>query len=303
MNYPEGLVVDGLGNLYIGDSGNQRVRRVDSATGIITTFAGTGAYASSGNGGPATAAELRSPGPLALGADGQLCIGVQDAVRCIDAGSGIIDRMAGTEVAGFAGDGGPARDAKLAGVTGLAFDADDNLLISDLLNARIRRVDASTGIIDTIAGSGLVGFAGDGGPPLLARLHNAYGIAIHPDGRAVLADLSNQRVRAFDPTADGVITTVAGTGLPGDAGSDGPATSVDLTSPDGVMLGDGGDLYFVDTGSHRVMRLDAATGLLSTVAGRGTPGLSGDGGLARDAELNRPRGLARDAVLQVPTAM
>ena len=291
LNNPYGVVVDADGNLFVADVSNHRVRRIDPG-GQISTVAGTGTQGYSGDGGPATSAMLSYPYGVAVDADGNLFIAdtYNHRVRRVDAG-GQISTVAGTGSFGYAGDGGPAVSARLAYPHGVAVDAAGNLFIADNNNHRVRRVDAG-GQISTVAGTGTAGYAGDGGPAVSARLQNPVGVAVDAAGNLSIADTGNHRVRRVD--AGGQIQTVAGTGTGGSEGDGGPATSAMLNSPTGVAVDAAGNLFIADYNNNRVRRVDAS-GQISTVAGTGTQGYSGDGGPATSAMLNRPGGVAVDA--------
>jgi cysteine-rich repeat protein len=292
---PAGVTVDGLGNLFIADRPNHRIRRVDAATGIITTVAGTGESGFSGDGGPATSAQLNFPSGVAVNGLGNLFIAdrINHCIRRVDAATGVITTVAGTGVAGFAGDGGPATSAQLRAPHGVAVDGLGNLFIAERPNHRIRRVDAATGVITTVAGTGTAGFAGDGGPATSAQINEPWGVAVDGSGHLFIADASNHRIRRVD-AATGVITTVAGTGAWGFSGDGGLASSAQINAPHGISVDGLGSLFIADTSNHRIRRLDAATGVIATVAGTGARGFSGDGGPAPSAKLNEPLGAAVD---------
>ena len=296
LNFPTGMGVDASGDLFIADFRNSRVRRVDGATGVITTVAGTGISGFSGDGGPATDAQLNEPFGVAVDASGDLFIAdtSNDRVRRVDAATGVITTVVGTGISGFSGDGGPTTDAQLNEPFGVAVDASGDLFIADTSNDRVRRVDAATGVITTVAGTGISGFSGDGGPATDAQLNEPFGVAVDASGDLFIADTSNDRVRRVD-AATGVITTVAGTGISGFSGDGGQATDAQLNDPSGVAVDASGNLFIADTSNDRVRRVDSATGVITSVAGTGISGFSGDGGPATDAQLNEPFGVAVDA--------
>ena len=287
---PTGVAVDGAGNLYIADRANHRIRRVD-ASGTITTIAGIGEFRSDGDNAPAVHAELARPFGVAADGTGNLYIADSNhhRVRRVDA-AGTITTIAGSGRQGYSGDDGPAIHAKLSGPTGVAVDSAGNLYIADRLNERIRRVDAA-GTITTIAGTGDTGYSGDNGPAIRARLDLPFRVAVDGAGNLYIADRNNHRIRRVD--AAGTITTIAGTGDPGFSGDGGPAARAQLDLPYGVAADGAGNLYIADSNHHRVRRVDAA-GTITTVAGRGERGYSGDGGPAVRGQLNLPFAVAAD---------
>ncbi len=209
LNAPEGVAVDGRGNVFIADMVEQRVRRVDQQTGVITTVAGNGTGGYSGDGGAASSASLWEPASVAVGTDGSLYIGDyrNHRVRRVDAVSGVITTVAGSGVAGSSGDGGPAISASLMYPHTVALDRAGRLYITDNGNGRVRRVDLGTGVITTIAGNGVAGYAGDGGPATDASFQGPYGVAVDGDGNVYVGDPGNHRVRkvtALDVAAGGM---------------------------------------------------------------------------------------------------
>ncbi len=291
LDFPQGLAVDEVGNLYIADTIGDRIRRVDP-NGVISTVAGTGEYGFSGDGGLAAAAFLHSPAGVTLDGEGSLYIADEGnhRIRRVDP-DGVISTVAGTGEDGFSGDGGPATDAALFNPEGVAVDATGNLYIADSFNHRIRRVDPD-GVISTVAGNGDKGFSGDGGPATAASLSFPRDVAVDASGNLYIADTANNRVRRVDP--DGVITTVAGTGEFGFSGDGGPAVDASLNVPAGITLDKSGNLYLTDFNNNRVRRVDP-NGMITTVAGTGERGFSGDGGPAVTASLDLPGGVATDA--------
>jgi serine/threonine-protein kinase len=290
LTKPDDPALDGAGNIYIADAGNNRIRRVD-ASGTITTVAGAGRYSFSGDGGPAIQAHLATPTSVALDPTGNLFIADTDnnRIRRLDA-SGIITTVAGTSAAGFSGDGGPATQARLAKPTGVVLDPAGNLFIADTNNNSIRRIDLF-GTITTIAGTGTAGFSGDGGPAVSAQLAAPGGLAVDTDGRIYITDNGNNRVRRV--SASGVITTIAGTGVAGFSGDGGPATEAQFADPGSVTVDGEGHIYIADSGNNRIRRIDVF-GTITTIAGTGAAGFSGDGGPATEALLAKPNGLVLD---------
>ncbi len=248
---PAGVYADNSGNIYIADQDNQRVRMVNTS-GIISTIAGTGVGGYSGDGGLATAAQFWAPTGIAKDASGNIYIADFGArvVRKINT-SGIISTFAGTGVSGNSGDGGPATSAEMTFPYWIAFDASDNLFISDVQANCVRKVNTS-GIISTVAGTGVSGFSGDGGPATAAQLYNNGGIAINTNGDMYICDQFNNRVRKVD--ASGMITTIAGTGNAGFAGNNGPAVLAEVDIPTGIVLRSG-YIYFTDEGNSRIRKI------------------------------------------------
>jgi hypothetical protein len=287
---PTGVAVDAAGNLFIADSGNNRVRKVTSG-GVISTVAGNGTLGFSGDGGPATSAQLTSPYDLAVDTAGNLFIADErnNRVRKVTPG-GVISTVAGNGTGGFSGDGGPATSAELNIPYGVAVDTGGNLFIADTFNNRIRKVTPG-GVINTVAGNGTQGFSGDGGPATSAQLHLPTGVAVDTAGNLFIADRNNHRIRKVTPS--GVISTVAGNGTGGFSGDGGPATSAQLNYPTGVAVDTAGNLFIADSSNSRVRKV-TSSGVISTVAGNGTQGFSGDGGPATSAQLLNPTGVAVD---------
>jgi sugar lactone lactonase YvrE len=262
LDSPSGLAMDGVGNLYIADTRNHRVRELAAATGIITTVAGTGKPGYSGDGGVATAAQLDRPTALAIDTAGSLYIADTDnhRVRRIAAGTKVISTIAGDGVEGFGGDGRIATSASIDSPNGLAVDVAGNLYIADTHNGRIRKVAATTGIIATIAGTGSANgtvqtFAGDGGVAVAAGLALPRGLALDASGNLYIADSANHRVRRI--SSGGTISTVAGQGTEAFAGDGAPAVAASLDTPRSVAVSPAGLLTLADSGNQRVRQLDA----------------------------------------------
>ncbi|MFK0289922.1 RICIN domain-containing protein [Streptomyces sp. NPDC090442] len=291
LKNPYGIAVDSTGTLYFSDYANHRVRKV-TTDGRISTVAGNGAAGNRGDNGPAASAQLNCPREVAV--DSADAVYVADSgnhrVRKITA-DGKISTVAGTG-GGFSGDGGPATAAKLNLPMGVAVDSTGNLYVSEYHNNRVRKITAD-GTISTVVGDGTPGFKGDGGQATAAQLNRPHGVAVDGAGNLYVADAQNHRVRRV--TADGEISTVAGTGTPGFSGDDGPATAAQLNVPVGVVVDSTGCLSISCYNNHRVRKV-AADGKISTVAGNGTAGFGGDDGPAASAQLNRPFGLAVDCV-------
>ncbi len=271
---PEGVAVDAAGNLYIADRGNSRIRKVDT-NGIITIIAEVGQQYN-------------------LAVDSADNIYFSDVsyhfVGKIDT-NGVVTIVAGTGLPGYIGDGGPATEARFHYPAGLAVDAAGNLYIADRGNDSIRKVDTK-GVITTVAGVGTWGYGGDGGPATEAHFDSPDGIAVDPAGNLYIADWANYRIRKVDTS--GIITTVAGNGIKGYSGDDGPATEAGIGYPAHVAVDSAGNLYLTSSYEHRVRKVDTS-GIITTVVGNGIKGYSGDGGPATEATLSWPEGVAVDA--------
>jgi RHS repeat-associated protein len=258
--------------------------------GIITTVAGNLNSGYSGDGGPATEARLDRPHGVAIGSDGSLYIADPDShcVRRVGP-DGIITTVAGNGIQGSSGDGGQAIEAQLASPWGVAIGSDGNLYIADPASNRVRRVGPD-GIITTVAGTGISGYSGDGGPNMEARLNYPYGVSIGSDGSLYISDNGNNRVRRIG--LDGIITTVAGNRTGGFSGDGGQATQAQLNNLLGVVAtGSDGNLYIADYANNRVRRV-GPDGIITTVAGNGNYGFFGDGGPATQAPIFYPTGVA-----------
>jgi len=293
FNSPSGVAVDGLGNLFIADLNNQRIRYVSVTSGTVTTLAGGG---TGGDGGYASEAFLLWPEGVTVDAQGDVFIAepFTQRIRKVVAATGIITTVAGNGTAGFSGDGGPATSASMTYPYGVAADTSGNLLIADWGNVRVRRLDAETGIIETVAGNGAGGFSGDGGPAVWASLLSPIAVSSDDAGNYFIAEDYNQRIRKVD-SATGIITTVAGTGTAGFSGDGGAAISASFNNPRGVAVDGSGNFFIADWGNFRIRRVDAATGIITTVAGNGTAGFGGDGGAATNASIGHSYGVAVDA--------
>ncbi|GAA4468623.1 hypothetical protein GCM10023093_26580 [Nemorincola caseinilytica] len=292
LNTPAGMAVDGAGNIYIADAGNNVVRKID-ATGIISTFAGTGVSGYSGNGGAATLAKLNSPVAIATDAAGNVYIADNGnhLVRVVNV-SGFIKNYAGNGIAGYAGDGDTAHLGSLKLPQSIAIDAVGNMYISEAGNHVIRKVSAGDRIMSTVAGTGIQGNSGDGGAATNAQLSTPAGIAVDAAGNIYVADLFNNRIRKVTAST-GTIATIVGTGAAGNSGNGGPATAASLRYPSSVSLDVTGNLYLTDQGNNNVRMVNGA-GIISNVAGTSTNGYAGDGGLAVNAKLNSPKAVFVD---------
>lgn len=268
LNTPKKPFVASDGSVYFADTNNHCVRRL-TPQGHMEVAAGTcgpGGFGFSGDGGPATAAKLFVPFDVAVHSDGSLYIAdaFNNRIRRV-AANGIIDTVAGNGAAGFSGDGSAASSARLSTPRSVAVAPDGTIYIADTNNSRVRRVGPD-GVIATIAGTGEFGYSGDGAQAIAAKISNASGVAIADDGAVFIADSFNNRVRRVG--SDGVITTVAGTGLNAYLGDGGPATSAAIRNPVSVDFGPDGSLYIVHSGS--VVRAVSSEGVISTLAGNGS---------------------------------
>jgi len=289
------VAVDGAGNIYIADIVSSRVLKVD-AGGTITTLAGNGAMSYSGDGGPATKAALFNPSALAADSAGNVYIAdsTNNRVRKVDT-SGTITTVAGNGKVGFAGDGGPATSATLWTPSGLAVDRAGNLYIADSANSRVRKVDTAGNITTVAGGAVLPIYSGDGGPAVGAGLFLPGGLAVDSSGNLFIADIGNYRIRKVNTA--GIISTVAGTGSKAFSGDGGTGTSAAIALygiHDGLATDAAGNLYLADAANNRIRKVDTS-GIITTVAGNGIAGFSGDGSPAVNAGLNSPTDVAVDS--------
>ena len=292
---PGGVAVDAVGNFYVADSGNNRIRLVNAATGIISTVAGVGSPSSANDGGPALNAGISNPGALLLDGAGDLYIADSSnhAIRKLSLATGKLTTVAGQlNQQGYSGDGGPATAATLNTPEGLAFDLNGNLLIADTKNHAVRKVDNQTGLISTYAGT-QAGFAGDGGLATAAMLNGPWGLATDVLGNLFIADLNNNRIRKV--SNNGTITTVVGDGTSNVAVDGQIGTATSISNPAAVAVDVAGNLYVADSGHNVVRKLNAATGLMWAVAGTSNPVFAGDGAPATLAGLYGPYALTLDS--------
>jgi sugar lactone lactonase YvrE len=253
LNSPQAVAVDAIGNIYIADTYNSRIRKIDASTGFINTIAGNGQQGFSGDGGPATAAKLSIPSAVAVDASGNVYIGdfSNYRVRKIDAVTNIITTIAGTGTVGYTGDGGLATLAKIAQPQSLCIDAAGNIYIA--LDNVVRKIDAS-GIISTVAGSGASVYNGDGGTALTANINTAKSVTVDAAGNIYIADLGNGRIRKVD-VLSGIISTIAGTGINGFNADNIVATSAKINSPYGIAVDVSGNLYIADRSNQRIRKV------------------------------------------------
>ncbi len=287
---PWGTVVDKLGNLYFADPNSNIINKVDPQ-GIITRWAGTGVAGYSGDGGLASAAQLLSPSFLIADKLGTMYFVDNGAtrVRKIDT-FGIITTVAGNGLTGYSGDGGPAIAASFNLIMGVTPDNLGNLYISDNQNQVIRKVSTS-GIITTIAGTGTSGYSGDNGLATLARLASPTQVGVDGAGNIYIPDQNNWRIRKIDNT--GIITTIVGDGTAGNSGDGGPAALARIAAVDQVYVDASGQIFLVDNANSVIRKIDCS-GIITTYAGTGTAGFSGDGGAASTAKLQFPVSLSTD---------
>ena len=280
---PSGILTDAAGNIYFADRGNNCIRKINTS-GIIATIAGTGTAGYAGDGGPATAAYLSGPGSIIFDASGNLYIsdGANHCIRKVDA-SGIITTVAGTGSVGSGGDGGPATAASFNNPEGISMWA-GNIYIADRGNDCIRKINTS-GIASRIAGTpGTTSFGGDGGAATAAYFNTPIDVITDTNGNIYIADNGNNRVRKINTS--GIINTVAGNGAGGYTGDSVAATSSGLRGPQGLAFDVAGNLYICDIGNRRIRKVDiTGAGFITTIAGIGSSGFSGDGGPATAAEL------------------
>jgi sugar lactone lactonase YvrE len=251
---PRGMALDAGGNLYLADTGNHRIRKLNLATGVITTVAGNGVRGFAGDGGPATSAQLDGPTGVAIDTKGDVYIadGTADGtnrIRKVAVATGVITTIAGNGWQGYSGDGGPAILAQFRFLGGMATDASDNLYIADNFNNRIRMVSAATGIVTTVAGNGVVGFAGDGGVGTNAELNNPLSVAVDHAGNLLIADSGNYRIRRL---TGGTISTIGNGGV--------VYRDTQHGFPCALAVDAAGNVYIADSGFSPIRRVPANSG-------------------------------------------
>ena len=290
---PVGTCIDSIGNIYIADYGNNRIRKVTASTGNISTIAGTGTAGFSGDGGPATSANLRNPVEICVDSTGIVYFADTNnsCIRKI-ALDGTISTIAGIGgVPGTSSSGVSATSTDLRNPFGLCIDSANNLYIANSYNYIIQKFTVG-GIITTIAGTGTSGYSGDGGLATSAKIGFIASICVDSSGNIYAADQSNNRIRKF--TVGGNISTIAGTGTAGFSGDGGLATAANLRGPNGICLDSLGNIYIADVQNYRIRKFTVG-GNISTIAGTGTSGYSGDGGLATSAKFGYQYGLDIDS--------
>ena len=295
LNQPFHVDFDPRGFLYIAESDNHCIRKLDLKTHVVTTIAGTGKKGYSGDGGPAVAATFNEPYAVVVDPKGNLYVvdRLNAAIRKIDA-DGIVTTVAGNGTKGSSGDGGPGIKAQLVEPNDCFLDGKGGLLIADVGDGRIRRLDLDSGVITTFAGIGRLKNKdrGDGGPANKAVITGARAVCVDAAGNVYVCEREGNSIRKIDSA--GVITTIAGTGKSGDTGDGGDAKMATFKGPKGIRADAAGNLYVVDTENHAIRRIDAKTNVITTVAG-GRKGTGGDGGPATGAGLDRPHGCVVDS--------
>lgn len=303
LDQPFHCEMDSRGFVFVAESGNHCIRKIDRATGIITTVAGTGAKGYTGDGALASRATFNEPYAVVATAAGDLFIAdrLNAVVRKVDGKTSIVTTVAGTGKKGYAGDGGPGSAALLVEPNDVFLDGKGGLLIADVGDWRVRRLDLATGVITTFAGIGRPakagkGFArdrvGDGEPATKAVIVGARAACVDSKGNVYICEREGSTIRKVD--GQGIITTIAGTGAWGSAGDGGPALKAEFKGPKGIRADAAGNLYVVDTENHAIRKIAAQSGTVTTVAG-GRKGSGGDSGAATEAGLDRPHGCAVDA--------
>ena len=348
FHHPEHLAFDSSGDLYVCDNSNNRVRRIEKRSGVITTVLGNGQPSSNGDGGPATDASVNMPDAICIDAHDNLYVGEKYGfrVRKVDAGTGTVTTLVGTGVPGYGqeglpgaetqvnscesglwadpdgtvlwsdcsgrvrrydgatgivttvlggtavGDGGPATEAFLSEPGGLSTGTSGEIYFADIWNQRVRAIDPATGVIRTVAGNGARAPGGDNGPAIEASLGSPHDVSVDSRGRVVITDTRHGYLRRVDE--DGIIRSVAGTAFQRDLGDGGPALSASLFHVQAVTHGPDGDIYVGDA-IGRIRRIDATTGIITTVAGLGIQGYTGDGGPAVAARIGAPSAICLDA--------
>jgi hypothetical protein len=295
---PFGVAVAPSGTIYIADTFNNQIDYVNPTTGVIKVLAGSGTYGYVD--GPALSAEFADPRGLALDAPlNLLFIADRDnnVIRELNLATGAVSTVAGTGTYGDGGSGIPATSAELASPTAVAVDSSGlDLFIADTFNNMVREVNLTTGIITTIAGTGTAGFSGDSGPATSAELFDPSGVVVSHSGNVYISDSDNEVVREVNASTQ-IITTIAGTPQTvGYSGDNGPATSATFATPYGLALNSAGTvLYIADRDNNAIRQVNLTTGIITTFAGSGSFGSTGDNGPATAATLSSPRSVALDA--------
>lgn len=298
LNQPFHCELDGKDNLYIAEAFNHCIRKVNLKTGIITTVAGCGKKGYDGDGEAATKATMNEPYAVVADEHNNLYIvdRLNAVVRKVNGKTGVMTTLAGTGKKGYSGDRGPANKAMMVEPNDCCLDGKGGLLIADVGDWRIRRVDLETGIITTFAGTGRPKVKGkyergDGGPATKAVVVGARAVCVDGKGNTYICEREGNSIRKVD--AKGIITTVAGTGKAGYSGDGGPAIKALFKGPKGIRCDKQGNIYLVDTENHSIRKVDIQSGIVTTVAG-GQKGKGGDGGPATKAGMDRPHGCIID---------
>lgn len=259
----------------------------------VVTLAGNGTSGKSGDGGPAKAAQVGGPFGVVVGPDNGLyiCETTTHVVRRIDPQTGIITTVAGSGEKGYSGDGGPAKEAKLNEPYEVRFDADGNMYFVEMINNIVRKVDAKTGTISTVAGTGEKGFSGDGGPATKATMNRPHSIALDFDNNLYICDIGNHRIRKVDLDT-GIITTFGGTGEKKNTPDGAKVEGTPLKGPRALDFDGDHSLYLALREGNAVYRIDLETESLHHIGGTGKSGYTGDGGPAKKADLSGPKGIA-----------
>lgn len=308
LNQPFHCEVDDKGTLYIAEAFNHCIRKVDLRTGVITTAVGTGKKAYTGDGGPAKEATFNEPYAVVRDKDGNLFIvdRLNAVVRKVDGKTGMVTTVAGNGKKDYAGDGGPATDASMREPNDCCLDAKGGLLIADVADWRVRRLDLKTGTITTFAGVGRTklklrtkierGAVGDGSPANKAIIPGARAVCADRQGNVYICEREGSSIRKVD--SQGIISTIGGNGEWGYSGDGGDAKRAVFAGPKGIRCDKEGNVYVVDCENHAVRKIDAKTNVVTTVAG-GRKGTDGDGGPAPEAGMDRPHGcvIAADGTL------
>jgi sugar lactone lactonase YvrE len=294
LNMPFDLAFDARGNLFFSDTFNHRVRRIDRATGQISTVAGSGKAGFAGDLGMAVGAELNEPYGVVVNRRGDLFVAdrLNRRVRRIDGLTKVITTLAGNGTKVYSGDGGPASAAGLVEPNGVALDPlERTLYIADVAGNRIRAVNLEDGTIATFAGTGRGRHDGDGGPASQASIWGARAVDCGRDGSVYILEREGNSLREVEPIS-GKITTIAGAGRKGYSGDNGPAATATFNGPKELAVDGPGNIWIVDTENHAIRKIDAASKRIATIAGTGAKGGDGDGGPAAKARLDRPHGVA-----------